>query len=132
MEDPLHKTSATTRRCAGLGGQDRRLAYRCSVCRNEILGQSVGAKSELKGRCNVLTPARRPKLRGLVPLDIVWVARQRSPQLASRDRLPGPLAPLLLNAGAMYHSVVMDAREKMNVALGRTSLVVAASDGRGG
>jgi hypothetical protein len=27
---------------------------------------------------------------------------------------------------------VMDAREKMNVALGRTSLVVAASDGPGG
>jgi hypothetical protein len=32
----------------------------------------------------------------------------------------------------MYDSDVMDAREKMNVALGRTSLVVAASDGPGG
>jgi hypothetical protein len=33
---------------------------------------------------------------------------------------------------AVYPSSVMDAREKMNVALGRTSLVVAASDGPGG
>jgi hypothetical protein len=32
----------------------------------------------------------------------------------------------------VYASGVMDAREKMNVGLGRTSLVVAASDGPGG
>ena len=32
----------------------------------------------------------------------------------------------------MYPSWVMDARETMNVGLGRTSLVVAASDGPGG
>jgi hypothetical protein len=32
----------------------------------------------------------------------------------------------------MYLVVVMDARETMSVSLGRTSLVVAASDGPGG
>ncbi len=32
----------------------------------------------------------------------------------------------------MYAAAVMDACEKMNVGLGRTSLVVAASDGPGG
>jgi hypothetical protein len=32
----------------------------------------------------------------------------------------------------VYDSRVMEAREKMNVGLGRTSLVVAASDGPGG
>jgi hypothetical protein len=33
---------------------------------------------------------------------------------------------------ALYPFGVMDALEKMNVGLGRTSLVVAASDGPGG
>jgi hypothetical protein len=33
---------------------------------------------------------------------------------------------------ALYPSVVMHARETMNVGLGRTSLVVAAGDGPGG
>jgi hypothetical protein len=32
-------------------------------------------------------------------------------------------------AGTVYPVVVMNARETMNVSLGRTSLVVAASDG---
>jgi hypothetical protein len=40
-----------------------------------------------------------------------------------------PPAPVL---GACILHFVMDAREKMNVGLGRTSLVVAASDGPGG
>jgi len=34
--------------------------------------------------------------------------------------------------GALYPEGVMDERETMNVGLGRTSLVVAASDGPGG
>jgi hypothetical protein len=34
--------------------------------------------------------------------------------------------------GAVYPVKVMKAREMMNVGLGRTSLVVAASDGPGG
>jgi hypothetical protein len=33
---------------------------------------------------------------------------------------------------AVSFLIVMDAREKMNVGLGRTSLVVAAGDGPGG
>ena len=40
--------------------------------------------------------------------------------------------PICAVPGAMYPHGVMDERETMNVGLGRTSLVVAASDGPGG
>jgi hypothetical protein len=41
-------------------------------------------------------------------------------------------SPAVAQGTDVYPDRVMDAREKMNVALGLTSLVVAASDGPGG
>ena len=112
----------------GLGKFGRRAAgeRQAALHYQHAIAEALGLDEVVRGvrrsrRCGPRTRVRRPPHRAEL------TAETRRADCGRHHPIHALMCVI-----AVYSGGVMDARETMNVSLGRTSLVVAASDGPGG